>query len=156
MSRDSAKRLITEYGESVGIPTMALDENDYLALSNDERVGINIYYVEDTDVFLIATTIAELENEYRFDIYEELLTSNFLWEATGGATLSVTPELTHAMMQQVIEVSDLTVEQFSYMLQRHVAMTLAWVTRVQEIMDGDDAPESEFSEVETTQPGQLV
>jgi len=139
MPRDTMNALMQDFGNSVGVPDMAFDEEDYLAFTSAEGVLVNVDYFENDETLVLYTTIGELFDDFRFQFYDEMLKANLFWELTLGATLCVNPEGSHALLTASVSTGDLDVPKLTNLFSHVNRLTLVWGERLRQVAAGEDA-----------------
>lgn len=92
MSLRSFQVLVGEFGERLGAPEIAADEEGYIALTFDDT-ELHLQYEADADQVVAFTRLGEVEVDRTAEIYGMLLGANLFWQGTRGATFSVEPDL---------------------------------------------------------------
>ena len=140
MDRAQVNRLIAEMGEEIDLPDLALDDDGYVCIVNENGVVVNIDHFEAQDLLVMYTTIGEIVEERRFEVYDEMLKANFLWRDTMGMTLAVSPDGAHALLMANFTVADLDITQLLNMYATVCEMTWSWAMRFRAI-SGEDVPD---------------
>ncbi|MEM9044408.1 MAG: type III secretion system chaperone [Pseudomonadota bacterium] len=151
MAREDIGDLIAKLGAEIGFPDLALDEGGFVAIVNDDTTVLNIDYYEEEQAIVMYATVAELTDETRFDIYEEMLMANFMWKETLGATLCISPTTEHALLMASIETDDLDYQTFSKFYQNVHRLTWAFSDRFKKIA-GDESADEERVEDPASHP----
>ena len=133
MTKQTVEMVIQEFGTAAGAPDMALDEDDFVCFTTPAGVLINVDYYRDDDCLVMYTTVGEIFDDTRMDIYDDLLKANFFWEVTGSATLCVDPEGTHALLVASVTAAGLDVTQLTNVFDRIDQLTQAWAARIHQI-----------------------
>ena len=133
MNRDVVDGIIRDFGATFGNSELMLDEDDFVCFTTAGGVLINIDYFEDSESLVLYTTIGEIFDATRLSVYDELLKANFFWELSGGATLSVNPAGTHALLTASIMAVDLDVLKLTNVIEHMNQLTYAWAARMREI-----------------------
>ena len=158
MTRETVDMVIREFGTAAGAPDMALDEDDFVCFTTPAGVLINVDYFADDDALVMYTTVGEIFDDTRMDIYDELLKANFFWEVTGSATLCVDPQGTHALLVASVTAAGLDVTQLTNVFDRINQLTQVWAARIHEITKdrvADTAPTPDQSSAGPS-PAQLA
>lgn len=132
--------LIKDFGTSIGAPDMVLDEEDFcvIGIGENAELVVNFDYYEDDDSLVLYTTLGEIPDDLRFELYDELLKANFFWEVTGGMTLSINPDATHALLCTSIEAGGLDAQDLTKLVRRIADISGKWSARVAEIAAEDN------------------
>ena len=98
-------------------------------------------------------TLGPVPDEIRADVFTELLSANFYWKETFGATVSWNADLEEAVIIYPLSLADSTPESVETIFNRFVELQSAWAERFAEIVadaqdeeadaDDEDGEESE-------------
>lgn len=91
MSRESYAALLAGFGQSLGLPGVAPDEEGYCALSFDELI-VHFQYDDEADEVTAFAKLGEVDEDRAEGIYAMLLAANLFWQGTKGGTLAVEPD----------------------------------------------------------------
>ncbi|MCP4997231.1 MAG: type III secretion system chaperone [Hyphomicrobiales bacterium] len=141
MTREAVATVLNEFGQKFDIEGVEMDDEDFVALQLPEGVLVNVDYVESDNTLVLYTTVGEIQDSMRTEIYEELLQANFFWEVTAGATMCIDPEAGHALVNVSVGAEDLDAEQFETLLQNVNRITLMWAERFRQIAEAADQPD---------------
>jgi hypothetical protein len=146
MTFEVYQRLLASFGQSIGLPELAPDDEGYCALSFDDLVVHLQHEPEDGEIAAFAR-IGAVEEDRARDIYEMLLNANQLWAGTAGATLSVQPEDQTVFIADRKPLQVLDEEGFRDWVGNFVDITDYWSARLARVNGGgpiddpdDDAP----------------
>jgi Tir chaperone protein (CesT) family len=137
MNRDALQSLFAGLGETIGLPELKLDDDGYLCIIDDDGVVLNIDHFEDQDCLVLTSTAAEIADEKRLEVYDEMLKANFLWKETAGTTLCVDPSGRNAMLAVSITAGDLDLPKLINVVGHMHALTWAWSERIRAITGED-------------------
>jgi hypothetical protein len=127
--KENLELFLRELGETVGIPELALDEEDSCVLSFDEIV-VNMQYVEADDGLIMFSNLGRVPEENRVDLFEEMLEANFSGTIQGGAELFYVKETDSAGLIFRTRVSDIRPGRFEGMMEKFVNLAEAWIKRL--------------------------
>ena len=122
-----------ELGEKNGLD-IALDENgtctlalaDGRVLCLQERVNLN-------ELDFVAL-LGEVPVDARADVFKELLSSNFYWKETLGATLSWNADLEQVALIYPFPLADATSDTLASIFTRFLELQAAWKDRLEELV----------------------
>ncbi|MEZ5582385.1 MAG: type III secretion system chaperone [Candidatus Competibacteraceae bacterium] len=77
MSKSHMHHLINDLGDAIGLPELALDEKDFACIVSEDGVVLNLDYFEDEDTLVLYTTVGEIPDDKRLELYQEMLRANF-------------------------------------------------------------------------------
>jgi Tir chaperone protein (CesT) family len=135
MAMEAYRGLLASFGQSIGLPELAPDEEGYCALSFDDLVVHLQHEPEDEEIAAFAR-IGAVDEDRALEIYEMLLNANQLWAGTAGATLSVQPEDRTVFIAARKPLEVLSDESFSDWLGDFVDITDYWTGRLARVNDG--------------------
>jgi hypothetical protein len=138
MSKEVVDRLIAEFGNELDLPDLALDEDGFVAIINDDGLVLNIDYYEEQETMVFYTTIGEIPDDRRLELYDEMLKANFAWQDTEGATLCVNPVGTHALLMASVTLDGLDPSVLMTIFNHLGELTVAWAHRLRAITGVDD------------------
>ncbi len=139
MSKENMHHLIDELGQKLGLPDMQMDDNDFVCIFTDDGVVLNLDYHEDENILVIYTTVGEIADDKRLQLYEEMLRGNFVWQSTAGATMCIDPSAKLAMMMANVTVGDLDLPKLLNVLNHFTRLAWVWSDRIREL-SGHEAP----------------
>jgi hypothetical protein len=88
MSKQNLQTLLQRLGQTVGIPDLSLDDEDYCLLRLDGTLDIAVEYVEDAELVVFTTRCGKLGEQNREAVLQQITDANFYWTGAGGGTLS--------------------------------------------------------------------
>lgn len=148
MSRQTIDDLMAEFGESIEISDLALDEDGFVCVVTEIGISLNIEHLEEDDSLLMHATVGEIPDEQRFVVYEEMLKANFLWRDTMGATLSVTPDGQHAMLMISVTTGDLDVPKLINVFECATGLAYVWSVRFRQMIGEIDVIDHDENDVD--------
>jgi hypothetical protein len=142
MTVEAYARLLESFGQSIGLPELAPDDEGYCALSFDDLVVHLQHEPEEGEIAAFAR-IGAVEEDRAEEIYEMLLNANQLWAGTAGATLSVQPEDRAVFIATRKPLQVLGEGSFRDWLGKFVDITDYWTARLARVNGGGpiDDPE---------------
>lgn len=144
--RHTVQGLLGEFGRTIGLDGLELDEDDYCALLIDNSLVVNMEFDEAGKKLVLYSLIGEPNGE-RTAAYDQLLRANYLGRETGAASLGLHPDGKGVVLSQWLPMHGLDGERFTTELERFVNQTEAWTKRLPELganAGGKAAPASEF------------
>lgn len=139
MTKENVDQLIVEFGDAIGVEDLRFDETGYVALITEDGMVLNLDHMDDQDCLVMSSTVGEITDEFRYELYDEMLKANFLWSETLGATLCVSPEGGHALLMTSITTGDLDLPKLQNVHEVFVHLTRAWTERINEITGAVEA-----------------
>lgn len=90
--RGKANELVSNLGEIIKVDGLAFDEDGNCIILLDEKILFILELVEDFDGIIFSVVLGNLPVEGRESMLYELLSANFYWNRTDGATIGVDDE----------------------------------------------------------------
>lgn len=134
--------LLQQLGERVGLPDLAWDEGGECTLLFDDNVGINLSVEEDNQALVLYSIVGQLAPSVRTQAYEQLMSANFFWKDTLGATLGADTTTGTIVMAQSIPLSIIDLDVLENMLEHFIGLTENWMKRLAKLADGLETPPS--------------
>lgn len=88
MSKQNLQTLLQRIGQTVGIPDLALDGDDYCQVRIDGTLDISIEFIEDGELAIFTARCGALGENNRESTLQQIAEANFYWVGGGGGTLS--------------------------------------------------------------------
>ena len=133
--------LLQEFGRSMGIPDLVLDEQDGCALMFDET-GLMLSYRREANRLCVYTDIGLLKRATPA-LLLKLLSANALHQAVGDGVIGVSPDEGRKALvivySQLLDVAVLTLPRLDESLRGFVETAEAWQTQLAEYVQGLDA-----------------
>lgn len=105
---DHINRLLTDFGNALGLEDLALDENGYCCLSFDDVV-VNIESVGDSSLVLLYSSLGALPADAGPEVCRRLLEANYFFHGTGGATIGVDGPTGGVAITRVVDAAGMEV-----------------------------------------------
>lgn len=105
---DHINRLLTDFGNALGLEGLALDENGYCCLSFDDVV-VNIESVGDSSLVLLYSSLGALPADAGPEVCRRLLEANYFFHGTGGATIGVDGPTGGVAITRVVDAAGMEV-----------------------------------------------
>lgn len=144
-TRKTAEELLAALGESLGIGSIELDEDDNCGLTIDGSIDVVLEYDEAAGHFTLVTTPGTVPDEGRDAMLAELLNANLLWQGTGGATLGVDTTTSAVVMSYRRAVAGLDAESLQSWISDFVEAADHWRNAIRnpQVFAHDDTPPAE-------------
>ena len=151
MAKD-AKQILKEIGAKNGLE-MALDENGACTLELADGRVMLIQERADLDELDFVATLGPVPEEARAAVFTELLSANFYWNDTYGATISWNADLEEAVIMYPLHLADATAESVETVFSRFVELQSAWAERFAGLIAKAQEPEGEDADEEDPSDG---
>jgi len=89
MSREAYDALLAGLAQSVGLESLAADEEGFAMIQFDEKIGVSIQYLSDSQEVLLSAGLGEMpqEKEVELALLRKMAEANLFWGGTQGSTL---------------------------------------------------------------------
>ena len=105
---DHINRLLTDFGNALGLEGLSLDENGYCCLSFDEVV-VNIESVGESSLVLLYSSLGVLPEDAGSEVYRRLLGANYFFQGTAGATIGLDEATGAVAITRVVDAAGMEV-----------------------------------------------
>ncbi|MBC05433.1 type III secretion system chaperone [Thalassospira sp.] len=123
-AQTKAERLISDFGKSIGIESLAFDEFGCCMLAFDDDIIINIAQEKANQRILFFAYVGSVVAAVT--PYRTLLKANFYWRATGGATLSLDQDDGAICLTKPFGEEDLTPQELTAELEKFISTVEKW------------------------------
>jgi hypothetical protein len=127
--QDNAQQVIGEFGRSIGIDDLALDEEGYCCLAIDRDLIVNIELDADGGRLVLYSMVGQPGPD-RAAALEMLMQANYLGQGTGGAILGAQPETGAIVLSCALPADRLDLPAFNGALERFVNTAEDWMRRL--------------------------
>ena len=97
--KEDVQKLFDEVSERTGMPRVDLSEDDSTAMPFGEDMLLHIHYRAEIPEVDFTVPLGSVPKRKKAAVYERLLSSNFYWIGTQGATLSYQDNLDEVILQ---------------------------------------------------------
>ena len=129
--RDTTQQIIGDFGKTVGLDDLELDEAGYCCLVIDKNLVINIE-LDEPERRLMLYSLVGRPGPDRLPVPNMAMEANYLGRGTGGATLGVQPEGGGIVLSRGVPLAGLDLPGFNGALERFVNTAEAWTKRLAE------------------------
>ena len=130
-SANLLKNLIAEFGASIGIPELTLDEENRCNLMFDE-VAVSFELSPDEDAVYIYAYLGDVVPGNNNALFASLLDANYLFRGTGGATIGVDEASGRVVMIRSEDLSALRLSRFSSLAEEFINLAELWQKKLAE------------------------
>ncbi len=138
MSKENYIQLLSELGQSVGLPKLAPDDDNYCCLGFDDKIVVHLQYNEENDVVMLFCQIGIVDEDKAKAIYPRLLKANLFWQGTGGATIGLDDETREVLMAYQISVDGMDYPKFQELLEGFVNTSELWINTLEAVQQGTE------------------
>ena len=130
-SANLLKNLIAEFGASIGIPELTLDEENRCNLMFDE-VAVSFELSPDEDAVYIYAYLGDVVRTGNGALFTALLGANYLFKGTRGATIGVDEASGRVVMIRSEDLSALRLSRFSSLVEEFINLAELWQKKLAE------------------------
>ena len=130
---ENVAQSLKELGEKIGFD-IALDADGTCTLELADGRPLVIQERANLDELDFVSVIGEVPDERRAEVFTDLLSANFYWNGTLGATLSWEPELEQVVLIYPLPYANATFETLENVFKRFLELQAAWKDRLAEIV----------------------
>lgn len=124
---------LKDLGEKIGFD-IALDADGTCTLELADGRPLVIQERANLDELDFASVIGEVPDERRAEVFTALLSANFYWNGTLGATLSWDPGLEQVVIIYPLPLANATGETLENVFKRFLELQAAWKDRLAELV----------------------
>lgn len=103
---EDINRLLRDFGNHLGLDSLALNEDGYSCLAFDE-IYVNIEAIGESSWVLLYTSLGKVAHDAGQDVYMRLLEANYFFQQTAGASLGLETGTGLAVMTQAVNLADM-------------------------------------------------
>ena len=144
--------VLKEIGGKHGLE-MNLDENGACTLELADGRVMLIQERADLDELDFVATLGPVPEETRAAVFTELLSANFYWNDTYGATISWNADLEEAVIMYPLHLVDATEQSIEQVFNRFLELPSAWAERFAGLIAKAQEPEGEDADEEDPSDG---
>jgi len=101
---EEINRLLADFGNCLGLKSLALDQNGYCCLAFD-AIYVNIEAVGESAWVLLYSSLGKVAPDAGQDVYMRLLEANYFFQQTAGASLGLETGTGLAVMTQAVNLA---------------------------------------------------
>ena len=144
--KELVQKLFDEVSARTGIPRIDLSDNDSAALPFGEGMLLHVHYRGEIPEVDFTVPIGTVPKRKKASVYERLLSANFYWVGTRGATLSYQGDLDEVIIQFREDTANLSVERLQSVLEGFLSVAIKWKEKLAKMIE--NASEEDDSEEE--------
>lgn len=123
---DHINRLLTDFGNTLGLDSLTLDEEGYCCLKFDDLM-VNFERVNEEDALLLVyAPLGQMPENAPASVYAQLLQANYFFVGTGGGTLGLSEDGNVVALVQILDISRMEVLGLEEVLQNFVNAADIW------------------------------
>ena len=98
MEKKRFSQLLEEFGKLVGIENLCLDAEDTCIIGFDDKIILNLQFVEDNHSIIIFSNLGKIKKENQLEVFADMLEANFYDMARGKPSVGYSKEADSAML----------------------------------------------------------
>lgn len=123
--------LFTRFCQAQGIPAFEFNESESATMPvGKDGMVLHIQYRRDAGDIVLLAPLGELPDDTAAYVLETLLAANLYWQATSGATLAWSIELSQPVLQFAIPSESLTEQQLATTMADYLAVADGWRQKI--------------------------
>ena len=136
--KELVQKLFDELSSRTGMPRIDLSEDNSAILPFGEEMLLYVHYRAEIPEVDFTVPIGSVPKRKKASVYERLLSANFYWAGTHGATLSYQEDLDEVIIQFREDTTSLGVERLQSVMGGFLSVAMEWKGRLSKIIDGAD------------------
>ena len=150
--KELVQKMFDEVSDRTGMPKIDLADDNSAALPFGEGMLLHVHYRAEIPEVDFTVPLGSVPKERKASVYEQLLSANFYWADTHGATLSYQGDLEEVIIQFREDTANLTPERLQGVLEGFLAVAIEWKGRLAKMVEGADDADDD-SDGEESAPG---
>ena len=136
--KELVQKLFDELSSRTGMPRIDLSEDNSAILPFGEEMLLYVHYRAEIPEVDFTVPIGSVPKRKKASVYERLLSANFYWAGTHGATLSYQEDLDEVIIQFREDTTSLGVERLQSVMEGFLSVAMEWKGRLSKIIDWAD------------------
>ena len=136
---ENIETVLKELGEKNGFD-ISLDGNDACTLELADGRPLVLQLRAALNELDFVAILGSVPGDRRADVFTDLLSANYYWQETLGATLSWNPALEQVVLIYPFPLADATPESLESTFERFLELQAAWKDRLAELASDNDEP----------------
>jgi hypothetical protein len=136
--KELVQKLFDELSSRTGMPRIDLSEDNSAILPFGEEMLLYVHYRAEIPEVDFTVPIGSVPKRKKASVYERLLSANFYWAGTHGATLSYQEDLDEVIIQFREDTTNLGVERLQSVMEGFLSVAMEWKGKLSKIIDGAD------------------
>ena len=137
-NKELVQKLFDELSSRTGMPRIDLSEDNSAILPFGEEMLLYVHYRAEIPEVDFTVPIGSVPKRKKASVYERLLSANFYWAGTHGATLSYQEDLDEVIIQFREDTTNLGVERLQSVMEGFLSVAMEWKGKLSKIIDGAD------------------
>lgn len=136
--KELVQKLFDELSSRTGMPRIDLSEDNSAILPFGEEMLLYVHYRAEIPEVDFTVPIGSVPKRKKASVYERLLSANFYWAGTHGATLSYQEDLDEVIIQFREDTTSLGAERLQSVMEGFLSVAMEWKGKLSKIIDGAD------------------
>ena len=136
--KELVQKLFDELSSRTGMPRIDLSEDNSAILPFGEEMLLYVHYRAEIPEVDFTVPIGSVPKRKKASVYERLLSANFYWAGTHGATLSYQEDLDEVIIQFREDTTSLGVERLQSVMEGFLSVAMEWKGKLAKIIDEAD------------------
>jgi hypothetical protein len=131
MSLENYKQLLSELGQSTGIPGLTSDNDNYCCLGFDDKIIVHLQYHPENDTLMFFSQLGKIDEDKTAILYPRLLKANLFWQGTAGSTIGVDDETREILMSYQTPLTFMDFPKFQAVLEGFINTAELWINTLE-------------------------
>ena len=150
--KELVQQMFDEVSERTGMPRIDFSDDNSAVLPFGEGMLLHVHYRAEIPEVDFTVPIGSVPWGRKAAVYERLLSANFYWVGTHGATLSYQEDLDAVIIQFREDTGNLTPERLQSVLEGFLSVAIEWKGRLAKLVEGVGVEFDEEGEEDTPVP----
>ena len=155
MSSTVMSNLLREFGASIGIPDLQIDE-DYRCNMMFDEVPVSFELGDGDESLYIYSLLGHVPDDGLEQFYAELLHANYVFKDNGGSTLSVDSQSGGVVLLREERLELLRLSRLETVVEQFVNVAEAWMSRLSAVGTNEADASRDAPVAEQRPPGGVV
>lgn len=133
MSLVNYKQLLSELGQSTGIPDLTSDNDNYCCLGFDDKIIVHLQFNPENEMLMLFAQLGKIDEDKTTMLYPRILKANLFWQGTAGATIGVDDETREVLMSYQLPLSFMDFPKFQETLESFINTAELWINTLEAV-----------------------
>ena len=150
--KELVQKMFDEVSARTGMPRIDLSDDNSAALPFGEGMLLHVQYRGEIPEVDFTVPIGSVPRRKKASVYERLLSANFYWVGTHGATLSYQEDLDEVIIQFREDTANLSAERLQAVMEGFLSVAMKWKEKLAKIIEGAEEEDEDAGD-EDAGPG---
>jgi len=136
--KEQVQMMFDEVSNRTGMPRIDLSDDNSAALPFGDGMLLHVHYRAEIPEVDFTVPLGSVPRRKRAFVYERLLSANFYWVGTHGATLSFQDDLDEVIIQFREDTASLGVERLQRVMEGFLSVAIKWKEKLAKLIDAAD------------------